>query len=301
MRILVKGLALTISILLILMFAAFGGSYWFTLHSLNKTYEVTVTKLKIPDDSLAILHGRHLAIAITKCPDCHGNDLGGKVFIDDPAMGRIAGPNITIGAGSVVNNYSEKDWDRAIRHGINQKGHPLIFMPSSEYAQLSNEDVSDLIAYLQHLPPVNRSVPKSELYYLGRALYTAGELPVFHAELIDHTSVGKTIVDSSNLVAYGKYLAITGGCTGCHGSKLTGGRIPGTPPDFPSAANLTMDPVHGIGKWSYDDFSKALRTGKRPDGSKIDPLMPWAATSKMTDHEIQAVWAYLKQLPIQNK
>ncbi len=299
MRTILKGLALTISILLILMFAAFGGSYWYTIHSLNKTYNVKVRNLKIPGDSPSIIRGHHLAVAITKCPDCHGNDLGGKVFIDDPSIGLIAGPNITDGAGSVVQNYTAKDWDRAIRHGINQKGHPLIFMPSSEYAHLNNGDVSDLIAYLKQIPPVNRSVPKSEIRYLGRALYTAGKLPILHAELIDHASVGKTNVDSSNLVAYGRYIAMAGGCIGCHGSKLSGGRVPGTPPDFPNAANLTMDPVAGIGKWSYNDFSKALRTGIRPDGRKIDPFMPWAATSKMTDHEIQAVWAYLKQLPNQ--
>ena len=299
MRIMVKGLALAISFLLILMFAAFGGSYWYTLHSLNKTYDVTIANLKIPVDSISIQRGRHLAVAITKCPDCHGNDLGGKVFIDDPAIGLITGPNITGGAGSVVNRYSDKDWDRAIRYGINQRSHPLIFMPSSEYAHLSNKDVSDLIAYLKQLPPINRSVPKSQIRYLGRALYTAGKLPILHAEFIDHASVGKSSVDSSNLIDYGRYLAMTGGCIGCHGSTLSGGRVPGTPPDFPSAANLTMDPDHGIGKWSFNDFTRALRTGIRPDGSKINTFMPWTATSKMTDHEIQAVWAYLKQLPPQ--
>ncbi len=246
------------------------------------------TDLKIPVTALVFIRGRHLVVAITKCPDCHGNDLGGKVFIDDPAMGLIAGPNITGGAGSIVNSYSDKDWDRAIRHGINKKGHPLIFMPSSEYAHLSNKDVSDLIAYLQQLPPINRSVPKSEIHYLGRVLFTAGKLPVLHAEFIDHASVGKSTIDTSNLIAFGKYIAMTGGCIGCHGSKLSGGRVPGTPPDFPTAANLTMDPVHGIGKWSYEDFLKALRSGIRPDGRKIDPFMPWTATSKMTDHEIQA-------------
>lgn len=296
MHTVLRGLAFTISTLIILMFTAFGVSYWYTVYRLNKTYSFAGSNLKIPVDSLSIIHGRHLSDAITKCPDCHGSDLGGKVFIDDPALGIFAGPNITGGAGSVVKKYSDSDWDRAIRHGVNRKGHPLIFMPSNEYAHLSNKDISDLTAYLKQIPPVNRSVPKSKIRYLGRALYTVGKLPLLHAESIAHTSVGKTKVDTSNLVSYGRYIAMTGGCISCHGSTLAGGRVPGTPPDFPPAANLTMDPVYGIGKWNYEDFSKALRTGIRPDGSNIDRFMPWPATSKMTDHEMQSIWAYVKQL-----
>jgi hypothetical protein len=42
--------------------------------------------------------------------------------------------------------------------------------------------------------------------------------------------------------------------------------------------------------------STALRTGQRPDGTVINPFMPWRFTRLMTDEEIQAVWAYLRTL-----
>jgi len=73
-----------------------------------------------------------------------------------------------------------------------------------------------------------------------------------------------------------------------------GQHVPGTPPSFPDSQNLT--PAN-LGKWTNADFRRALREGKRPDGSNIDKFMPWPAFSKMTDEEIDALWAYLQTLP----
>jgi mono/diheme cytochrome c family protein len=94
---------------------------------------------------------------------------------------------------------------------------------------------------------------------------------------------------------YGRYIGQ--GCTGCHGAKLAGGHVPGTPPSFPDAQNITPDPAHGLGKWTRENFHAALRTGKRPDGSNIDPFMPWRAFAKFTDTELDALWAYLQTVP----
>ncbi len=70
--------------------------------------------------------------------------------------------------------------------------------------------------------------------------------------------------------------------------------MPGTPPSFPDAANLTPA---ALGSWQLADFRRALREGKRPDGSAIDPFMPWQAMGRMSDEELAAVWAYLQTLP----
>ena len=91
---------------------------------------------------------------------------------------------------------------------------------------------------------------------------------------------------------YGEYLAI--GCTGCHGPTLSGGKIPGGPPDWKPAANITPA---GIGRYSETDFIRELREGKRPDGSDVAPLMPWRLTKSMTDVELKAVYAYLGTVP----
>jgi mono/diheme cytochrome c family protein len=87
---------------------------------------------------------------------------------------------------------------------------------------------------------------------------------------------------------------VTMGCTGCHGPGLSGGKVPGTPPGFKPAGNITP---RGIGSWSESQFIHALRTGERPNGSKIDEFMPIKATRMMTDVELQAIYRYLRTVP----
>jgi hypothetical protein len=70
--------------------------------------------------------------------------------------------------------------------------------------------------------------------------------------------------------------------------------VPGTPPDFPDSQNLTPA---AIGSWQEADFFRAIREGKRPDGSVLADFMPWRTYAKMSDVELSALWAYLRTLP----
>lgn len=63
---------------------------------------------------------------------------------------------------------------------------------------------------------------------------------------------------------------------------------------MPAAQNITPA---AIGSWTLADFSRALRTGKRPDGTTINQLMPWPFTAQMTDTEINALWLYVHAVP----
>jgi hypothetical protein len=65
---------------------------------------------------------------------------------------------------------------------------------------------------------------------------------------------------------------------------------------MPIPANLTPHET-GLKSWSFEDFERALNTGTRPDGSKIDPFMPFESYSKLNDTEKRAIWAYLQSLP----
>jgi len=40
-----------------------------------------------------------------------------------------------------------------------------------------------------------------------------------------------------------------------------------------------------------------MRTGQRPDGRQLHPMMPWKSYSAMQDVELRAVWTYLQTLP----
>ena len=48
--------------------------------------------------------------------------------------------------------------------------------------------------------------------------------------------------------------------------------------------------------WRQEDLRAALRTGQQPDGSTINPFMPWRMTQLMMDEEIRVVWVYLRGL-----
>ena len=70
------------------------------------------------------------------------------------------------------------------------------------------------------------------------------------------------------------------------------------PPSWPPAANLTNGP-DGLAGWTYDDFLRAMREGRSKDGRPLLPPMAGmpAVAAKMTDVELQAMWAYLSTLP----
>lgn len=245
--------------------------------------------LAVGTDSATVAHGRHLA-RTRGCTDCHGQDLAGTVFIDDPAMGRLVGTNLT--PGGPLAGAGAEAWERAIRHGVGHDGRALVFMPSHEFAGMSDEDVAAIVAYARALPATRTTLPAVAVGPMLRALYVGGQLNVIAADSIDHGRAHVARVAAEPTVAYGRYLAQ--GCTGCHGKGFSGGAIPGAPPEWLPASNLTPA---ALGSWSANDFAIALREGKRPDGSAIRAPMPIAATKELSDVEIAALQAYLRTVP----
>ena len=63
------------------------------------------------------------------------------------------------------------------------------------------------------------------------------------------------------------------------------------------APNITPDAETGIGKWSDADLIKAIRDGKRPDGTTIGPPMPIALYRDISDADAQAIVAYIRATP----
>lgn len=274
-----------------LLVLAVAGVYLVTGIRMAKQYDVAAVPVPVPADSAGLARGRHLAGPIGKCTECHGADLSGKMIFDDPAMGRLWATNLTRGSGGIGSRYDDPLLARAIRHGINEAGKPLRFMPSEAFQYMSDEDVGALVAYLRSLPPVDRAIPKGRIGPVARALSLFTAIPLISPRAVDHARVPPVSVREELTPAYGRYLADVGGCTGCHGPGLSGGSLgPGKP-----AANLTPA---GIGSWTEADFFRALREGQGPGGVVLDSVaMPWRLAGQMSDLEIQAVWAYLKTVP----
>lgn len=263
---------------------------------LARNYAIALETVAIPTDPAAVARGKHVA-TISGCVDCHGPDLAGRVFFDNAMVGRFVASNLTGGNGGVGARFGDADWIRAIRHGVRPDGKALLVMPAKEYFGLSDADLGALIGYLKSLPSVDRELPRSAVSPLGRVLMLAlKDMPILAAERIDHTAARPAAALPGITREYGAYLAVR--CTGCHGDTLSGGRIPGTPPDWPPAANLTPEPGAAAAAWNEAQFMHAMRTGMTPSGKQLDrKYMPWPVLGQMTDDELKALWMYLRSAP----
>jgi cytochrome c553 len=259
---------------------------------LKKTFAVTPKAMAIPTDAAALAHGKHLA-ETRGCNDCHGKDYAGGRVIEDGAMGRVFGPNLTRGKGGRVAAFKDEDWVRAIRHGVGPDQLGLFIMPSEEYSHFSDADLGALIAYLKTVPAVDRERPETQLGPISRVLLATGKMKLA-AEVIDHARARPAVVTPAVSADYGRYVANS--CTGCHGANFSGGKIEVGPPDWPEAANLTPHAAANLAKWSEADFLATMRTAKRPDGTELHPVMP-RAFGQMNDVELKALFAFFKSLP----
>lgn len=101
----------------------------------------------------------------------------------------------------------------------------------------------------------------------------------------------------------GLYLSKAGGCLGCHteekenAAAYAGGRALETPFGIFYGPNITPHPQAGIGRWSEQDFVRALRDGRRPDGAHYYPAFPYTSFTQITDPDLRDLWAYFRSLP----
>ena len=108
------------------------------------------------------------------------------------------------------------------------------------------------------------------------------------------------------LVENGERLASAGNCIDCHtapgGPANAGGKPTRTKVGNFYSTNLTPDPETGLGRWSEADIIKAVRTGVRPDGRQLVPIMPYHSYGKLSDADARALASYLKSLkPVRNQ
>ncbi len=101
-------------------------------------------------------------------------------------------------------------------------------------------------------------------------------------------------------IARGAYLARAGNCIGCHtargGAPYAGGRGVDTPFGTVYAPNLTPDPDTGLGRWSADEFWRALHNGRSRDGRLLYPAFPYPSFTLVTREDSDAIFAFLRSL-----
>ncbi|HXB98525.1 MAG TPA: cytochrome C, partial [bacterium] len=209
---------------------------------------------------------------------------------------------------------------RVMRTGVRKNGEPLFpFMPYQGFAQMSQEDLYSIVAYLRSLPPIPNDVDDHKL--------------VFPVNVIVHTIPKDAPAypaqpDPKDTVAYGKYLVTMGSCMACHtpvdahhqplaGMDFAGGQ------EFPyldshwqrhpgggvlRVPNITPDQDTGIGRWTRRDFIARFAAWRGKAGEaqmrKLDldkgdylELMPYREYSGMTDQDLGAIYDYLRTVP----
>ena len=102
-------------------------------------------------------------------------------------------------------------------------------------------------------------------------------------------------------VKRGEYLARAGNCMSCHttrgGKDYAGGRAIATPFGSIYSSNITPDAETGIGKWTADDFWRAIHNGKSKDGHFLYPAFPYPNYTKVTRADADAIFAYFRTIP----
>ena len=117
-----------------------------------------------------------------------------------------------------------------------------------------------------------------------------------------------TPIYSAETIERGRLLAAAGDCFVCHtadggvdgraaGARGAGGRAMHTPFGTVYSTNLTPDAETGLGAWSFSAFQRAMREGVSRDGRHLYPAFPYTAFAKLSDDDLQALYAYLMSQP----
>ena len=105
--------------------------------------------------------------------------------------------------------------------------------------------------------------------------------------------------ETAAVIERGKYLSVAADCGACHtapgGKPFAGGLAIGTPLGVIYSTNVTPSKDFGIGRYTEEEFSRALRRGVRRDGAQLYPAMPYTSYAKFTDDDAHALYAYFTQ------
>jgi cytochrome c2 len=309
-----------IGILLLLIVVVIGGFASFIAIRGIPKYEVNVPQ--IPNVEVTperVVRGEKIAAML--CRDCHYNSetakLTGRQLNDAPAFGKIYSKNITQDKEIGIGNWTDAQLIYFIRTGIHPHTGQYIPPYMVKLIHISDEDMRSIIAYLHsdraEVQPSKTEPPETEPSFLTKFLTTVAFKPfAFPEKEISNP-------DTSNTLEWGKYLALYQlECYSCHSRDFAkndfltpensfgffgGGNEQLRSPDGQKqifTLNITPDEETGIGNWTEEQFSNAVRSGIVPNGPALRlPMKPYV---QLTDGEIHAIYTYLRTVPkIKNK
>ncbi|MEA5102227.1 cytochrome c [Pantoea sp. S18] len=121
-------------------------------------------------------------------------------------------------------------------------------------------------------------------------------LLIANAVLLGSFAVQAHAEDEAQLIKQGEYLSRLGDCMACHTVSGKGDYAGGLAIESNLgtiySTNITPDKEHGIGNYSEQQFSDAVRKGVLPNGSRLYPAMPYPDYAKISDADMHALYVY---------
>lgn len=244
------------------------------------------------------------------CTSCHATPnqddklrLGGGYALKSP-FGTFHVPNISPHKQDGIGSWSTQDFIRAMQEGTSPDGrHYYPAFPYTSYQRMSREDLADLFAFMQTLPPVEGKTPDHELPFPFNIRRGVG---LWKLAFLD----GEPFTpDPSRSASWnrGAYLVNgPGHCAECHSERNFAGAIieerrfaGGPDPEGRgSVPNITPSPT-GIGGWTDTDLVTLLTTGETPNFDTVGGPMGSVVrnTAQLPEADRQTIAEYLLSLP----
>lgn len=264
-----------------------------------QTIDVTTLGYSTPDS----VNGEIIFHA-GSCAACHEADLRGGLELHTD-FGTFRVPNISPDNVTGIGNWTDANFINAMLGGVSpDRKHYYPSFPYTSYARMNVQDVADLKAYIDTLPPVSHAVAGHELQFPWNVRRGIG---LWKLRYLNSNPKIELPADADPLLLRGRYLAEgPGHCTECHTERdAFGGIIPqrwlaGAPnPDGEGRVpNITPDST-GLGDWSAIDIAYYLETGMDPDFDTVGGSMVKVQENlaRLPAQDREAIVAYLKAIP----
>jgi cytochrome c2 len=280
------------------------------------TYETEDITFEVSHSEEKLARGLKLSSMV--CNHCHisrekNQLIGRKVEDIDPRFGQVYSSNITQHKEAGIGDWSDADLAYFLRTGVKPNGEYVpAYMP--KFPLMSDEDIEAIIVFLKSDHPLvaasPEEPPKTDPSFFTKLLS--------HSEWEPYPYPNKPIAspDSSNVIAYGEYLATSQlGCFACHSADfakvndlnppLSLGFFGGGNTLYDLDGNKLYSPnitphETGIGKWTREEFLQSVKYGKSPGNRSLE--YPMLAYTMLEDWEVNAIYDYLQTIPpINNK
>ncbi len=233
--------------------------------------------IAMSDDPATLARGERLAQVYGCYMGCHGKDMEGYVFFEDPMFGKGVAPNLT----AAVRNYTPEQFEALVRQGIRPDGSGVVAMPSASFSTMTDRDLGAIYSFIAAYPEQPETVlGETTLYPLARLFLVLGEFELAPEEIHDRPWPSERLDDP---LSHGAYLA-QNACSECHGLDLAG-QDGFTPPLVIAKA------------YDRETFRRLMATGVGIDESRDLGLMASVSErrfSHMTDEEVDHLFDYLQ-------